>query len=116
MSPLLEAVPDTGQWENPDQEIHGHPPLSKTPNKNPYPFLYVEQANFGALALVLLPLPGKVKLSFFSQDSVLIICIGIEIRDRTFSNTLTKYSVLGQLQMTFSAHFKSYFPAFSHGW
>ena len=37
------------------------PPLPKTPNKNPYPFLIGELAIFEAWALALLPVPGIVK-------------------------------------------------------
>ena len=91
MSPLLEGARDTGQWEKPDQGGPGPSPLPKIPNKNPPPFLNGEQATYGALALALLPLPGKAKPSFFSQDSVLVIWIDTGNRDRTFANNFRKY-------------------------
>ena len=65
--------------------LHAPPPaLPKTPKENPYPFLNGELAILEALALALLPLPGKVKPFLSTHDSVLVIWIGIGFRDRTF--------------------------------
>ena len=70
LSPLLEAVPDTGQWESVDQEVHGPPPLPKTPNKNLYPFLNGAQATFGALALCFAPSAWQSKAFPFSYKTL----------------------------------------------
>ena len=54
--------PNAGWWKSSElHKLHAPPPLPKTPNKNPYPFLIGELAIFEAWALALLPVPGIVK-------------------------------------------------------
>ncbi|XP_046505175.1 uncharacterized protein LOC124232253 [Equus quagga] len=54
--------PNAGWWENAKlHKLHAPPPLPKTPDKNPCPFLIGEPAIFEARALALLPVPGIVK-------------------------------------------------------
>ena len=76
--------PNAGWWENSGQQGYSLSPLPETPNKNPYLFLNGELANFCGTSYCFLPLPGKVKPFLSTQDSVLIIWIGIRFRDRTF--------------------------------
>ena len=54
-------------------KLHVLPPLPKTPNKNPYPFLNRELAVFEALAIALLPLPGEESKAFPSHSRLFLL-------------------------------------------
>ena len=82
------STPNSGWWESTHlHKLHAPPPLPKTPNKNPYPFLIGEPAIFEARALALLPVPGIVKSFPLPLKTVLVVWIGIGFRDRTFGYT-----------------------------